>query len=164
MSDSRIEKPIEWVASAKRDLKAMPEEVQDDVGYALDLAQRGLQADYAERMKGTSAMSSRFAPKMLRATAPSWQCTRRGSATSFTCSTFFKRSPKRRCDAETRSRPHLRSSQASTGALCKTTTIRLSLFGEAATFLPTLVFRIPRSGRRRRVSCTSSTATSSVGA
>ena len=49
---SRIEKPIEWVASAKKDLKAMPEEVQDDVGYALDLAQRGLQADYAERMKG----------------------------------------------------------------------------------------------------------------
>jgi phage-related protein len=24
----------------------------DDIGYALDLAQRGLQADYAERMKG----------------------------------------------------------------------------------------------------------------
>jgi phage-related protein len=52
MSDSRAEKPIEWVASAKRDLKAMSEEVQDDIGYALDLAQRGLQADYAERMKG----------------------------------------------------------------------------------------------------------------
>ena len=30
----------------------MPEEVQDDVGYALDLAQHGKQADYAARMKG----------------------------------------------------------------------------------------------------------------
>lgn len=28
----------------------MPEEVQDDIGYALDLAQRGEQADYAVRM------------------------------------------------------------------------------------------------------------------
>lgn len=30
----------------------MPEEVQDDIGYALDLAQHGEQADYAERMHG----------------------------------------------------------------------------------------------------------------
>ena len=30
----------------------MPEEVQDDLGYALDLAQHGLQADYAKPMKG----------------------------------------------------------------------------------------------------------------
>lgn len=29
----------------------MPEEVQDDIGYALDLAQHGKQADYAKRMK-----------------------------------------------------------------------------------------------------------------
>lgn len=28
----------------------MPEEVQDDIGYALDLAQHGAQADYARRM------------------------------------------------------------------------------------------------------------------
>jgi phage-related protein len=30
----------------------MPEEVQDDIGYALDLAQHGFQADYAKPMKG----------------------------------------------------------------------------------------------------------------
>jgi phage-related protein len=30
----------------------MPEEVQDDLGYALDLAQHGFQADYAKPMKG----------------------------------------------------------------------------------------------------------------
>jgi len=58
-----------WVASAESDLKAMPEEVQDDMSYASDLAQRGLQADYAERMKGTSATLPRFAPKTIRATA-----------------------------------------------------------------------------------------------
>ena len=46
------QKVIEWIASAKKDLKAMPEEVQDDLGYALDLAQHGLQADYAKPMKG----------------------------------------------------------------------------------------------------------------
>ncbi|MEZ2226278.1 MAG: hypothetical protein ACBR12_00405 [Microcoleus sp.] len=26
-------KPLEWIASSKKDLKAMPDEVQDDVGY-----------------------------------------------------------------------------------------------------------------------------------
>ena len=30
----------------------MPEEVQDDIGYALDLAQHGKQADYAQPMQG----------------------------------------------------------------------------------------------------------------
>ncbi|MHB8363442.1 MAG: type II toxin-antitoxin system RelE/ParE family toxin [Vulcanimicrobiaceae bacterium] len=48
----RHHKPIAWVGSSKKDLKAMPEEVQDDIGYALDLAQHGKQADYAKRMHG----------------------------------------------------------------------------------------------------------------
>jgi phage-related protein len=43
---------IAWIGSSKKDLRSMPEEVQDDVGYALDLAQHGKQADYAARMKG----------------------------------------------------------------------------------------------------------------
>ncbi len=46
------QKPIAWVGSSKKELKSMPEEVQDDIGYALDLAQHSKQADYAERMKG----------------------------------------------------------------------------------------------------------------
>lgn len=46
------QKPIAWVGSSKKELKSMPEEVQDDIGYALDLAQHGKQAGYAERMKG----------------------------------------------------------------------------------------------------------------
>lgn len=46
------EKEIVWVASSYKDLIATPEEVQDAVGYALDLAQRGRQAAYAVAMKG----------------------------------------------------------------------------------------------------------------
>ena len=34
-------KPLRWVASSKKDLMAMPEEVQDTFGYALHLAQVG---------------------------------------------------------------------------------------------------------------------------
>jgi phage-related protein len=35
------EKPLYWVASAKKDYQAFPDEVQDDMGYALGLAQFG---------------------------------------------------------------------------------------------------------------------------
>ena len=34
-------KPVKWVASAKRDLDAMPEDVKDVFGHAIDLAQAG---------------------------------------------------------------------------------------------------------------------------
>lgn len=34
-------KPIKWVSSAKRDLDAMPEDVKDIFGHAIDLAQAG---------------------------------------------------------------------------------------------------------------------------
>ena len=34
-------KPIKWVSSAKRDLDAMPEDVKDVFGHAIDLAQAG---------------------------------------------------------------------------------------------------------------------------
>lgn len=34
-------KELEWVGSAKKDLKALPEAVQDIFGYALFLAQAG---------------------------------------------------------------------------------------------------------------------------
>lgn len=43
---------IIWVSSAKKDLKETPEEVQDEVGYALELVQGGDQPDNAEQMKG----------------------------------------------------------------------------------------------------------------
>ena len=34
-------KPIKWVSSAKRDLNAMPEDIKDVFGHAIDLAQAG---------------------------------------------------------------------------------------------------------------------------
>ena len=34
-------KPVHWIGSSGKDLRAMPEEVQDDIGYALYLAQMG---------------------------------------------------------------------------------------------------------------------------
>src|SRR5690554_1276371 len=49
VSDAR---PLEWVGSSKKDLKGMPEDVQDTVGYALYLAQVGLSHSKAKVLKG----------------------------------------------------------------------------------------------------------------
>lgn len=46
---------VVWVTSAKHDLKAMPEDVQDEVGYALEQVQRGETPRNAEPMRGTLA-------------------------------------------------------------------------------------------------------------
>jgi phage-related protein len=45
-------KKIVWVGSAYKDLKAMPDEVQDAFGYALYLAQIGEKDDLAKPLKG----------------------------------------------------------------------------------------------------------------
>ena len=37
----QVRKPLKWVGSAKRDLDAMPEDVKDVFGHAIDLAQTG---------------------------------------------------------------------------------------------------------------------------
>jgi phage-related protein len=47
-----IIKPLRWIASSKKDLLAMPDEVQDTFGYALHLAQIGSKADAARVLKG----------------------------------------------------------------------------------------------------------------
>ena len=41
MSDELSLKPLIWVGSSRKDLRAFPEPVQDHVGYALYVAQRG---------------------------------------------------------------------------------------------------------------------------
>jgi len=38
---SSSEKPLHWVGSSKKDLLAFPEEVIDDIGYALGVVQLG---------------------------------------------------------------------------------------------------------------------------
>jgi phage-related protein len=46
------EKPLHWVASAKKDYQTFPDEVQDDMGYALGLAQFGGKHPNAKPWKG----------------------------------------------------------------------------------------------------------------
>ncbi len=45
-------KTLLWVASAKKDLLKMPEQVVDVFGYALYLAQNGLKHEQAKPLKG----------------------------------------------------------------------------------------------------------------
>ncbi|WP_322014475.1 type II toxin-antitoxin system RelE/ParE family toxin [Paraburkholderia sp. J12] len=45
-------KPLYWLGSARKDLQAMPEAVQDTFGYALYLAQTGAKHDQAKPLKG----------------------------------------------------------------------------------------------------------------
>src|SRR5476651_2305869 len=46
------EKPLHWVASAKKDYLSLPREVQDEMGYALGLAQLGTKHPKAKPWKG----------------------------------------------------------------------------------------------------------------
>ncbi len=45
-------RPVYWVATAKDDLDAFPEDVKDVMGYALEQAQRGLKHRKATPLKG----------------------------------------------------------------------------------------------------------------
>lgn len=49
---SEPSKPLLWVASSKKDLMALPSEVQDVFGYALHLAQEGRKHEQAKPLKG----------------------------------------------------------------------------------------------------------------
>ena len=46
------EKPLHWVGSAKKDYLTFPEGVQDEMGYALGLAQLGAKHPNAKPWKG----------------------------------------------------------------------------------------------------------------
>ena len=50
-------KPLFWIRSSKRDLKAMPDAVQDIAGGALDDVQWGLTPDEAKSLKGFGGAS-----------------------------------------------------------------------------------------------------------
>jgi len=49
---SSAPKPLDWVGSSKRDLKALPDEVVDVFGYALYLAQIGQKHEQAKPLRG----------------------------------------------------------------------------------------------------------------
>lgn len=46
------EKPLIWIGSSRKDLQALPKEVQRFFGFALDFAQRGDKHDDAKVLKG----------------------------------------------------------------------------------------------------------------
>jgi phage-related protein len=48
----QIRKPLKWLGSAKRDLDAMPEDVKDVFGHAIDLAQAGGRHQDAKPLSG----------------------------------------------------------------------------------------------------------------
>jgi len=48
----REEKPLHWVGSAKKDLLGFPEQVMDDVGFALGVVQYGGHPPSAKPWKG----------------------------------------------------------------------------------------------------------------
>jgi len=45
-------KPLHWIGSSKRDLKALPKPVEDLFGFALYLAQAGKKHEQAKPLKG----------------------------------------------------------------------------------------------------------------
>jgi phage-related protein len=48
----RARKPLRWVGSSKRDLDAMPEDIKDIFGHAIDLAQAGGKHPDAKALAG----------------------------------------------------------------------------------------------------------------
>ncbi len=46
------EKPLIWIGSSRKDMQALPKEVQRFFGFALDFAQRGDKHDDAKVLKG----------------------------------------------------------------------------------------------------------------
>lgn len=46
-------KPVVWLASSHKDLKAMPDGVQDEVGFALHQVQQGATPDNAKPLTGS---------------------------------------------------------------------------------------------------------------
>lgn len=50
-------RPTYWVGSSKEDLRAFPDDVQDVMGYALELAQCGTKHPDAKSLKGFGGAS-----------------------------------------------------------------------------------------------------------
>ena len=57
MSSQPDDKPLFWVGSSLKDLRSFPEEVKDEIGFALYQAQRGLMPRSAKPLKGFTGAS-----------------------------------------------------------------------------------------------------------
>ena len=52
MSNPNILKPLDFIGSSREDLKEFPDEVKQDIGYALFEAQKGQKSEAAKPLKG----------------------------------------------------------------------------------------------------------------
>ena len=52
MSSGGVLKPLDFVGSSREDLKEFPDEVKQDIGYALFEAQKGQKSEAAKPLKG----------------------------------------------------------------------------------------------------------------
>ena len=52
MNDAPAVKPLIWIASSRRDFRALPEAVKSHMGYALYVAQQGGKHRYAKPLTG----------------------------------------------------------------------------------------------------------------
>ncbi len=57
MSSQPDDKPLFWVGSSLKELRGFPEEVKDEIGFALYQAQRGLTPRSAKPLKGFAGAS-----------------------------------------------------------------------------------------------------------
>ena len=51
-----ITKPVIWIGSSLDDLRELPEEVQDDIGFILDRVQRGIRHKDVKPLAGLSGV------------------------------------------------------------------------------------------------------------
>ena len=52
MSNPSVLKPLDFIGSSREDLKEFPDEVKQDIGYALFEAQKGQQSEAVKPLKG----------------------------------------------------------------------------------------------------------------
>jgi phage-related protein len=57
MAEPPQRKPLEWMGASRRDLRQFPEDVKDEMGFALDQAQLGRRHVSAKPMKGFGGAS-----------------------------------------------------------------------------------------------------------
>jgi phage-related protein len=81
-------KPVFWVGNSRETLREFPDSVQDEVGFALYLAQGGGKHFWAKPLQGLQRLSSLKILMGIR-TAPFTPSSWRGL---FTCCIAFKRS------------------------------------------------------------------------
>jgi len=87
-------KPVVWVGSSRRDLRAFPDPVQDHMGYAIYVAQRGGKHHDAKVLSGFGGAGvlevvKNFRGDTFRAVIP---CDTQGP---FMCCTRFRRNRRR---------------------------------------------------------------------